>query len=669
MVFAGLGLSLVTFKLIKSTLMSSEQTSKNIIICLDGTGNQFGDNLSNVVKLYRMLFKSVSGKQITYYDPGVGTMGDPTYKTLVGREINKVMGKAFGRGLMKNVIEAYTFLMEHYEDGDKVFIFGFSRGAYTARALAAFIKDIGLLEKGANNLVPYAMKLFLEEVPKDDENSKFYKKLSKFRSTYGRLFYREPDQKMKKRPNYQLPIHCMGLFDTVKSYGWINNPVKLRNEVENPSVRHLRHAISINERRVFFPQMHWKASAKGSQNCKEVWFAGDHSDVGGGYQESESGLAKITLEWMVHEAMELGIMVDPERYGYALQKEGDGLGNWIPRPVNAKYSHPDPTAIAHESLTGAWKLIQLLKPNKGMRKIKSGQEREATENAELNPILVHQSVLDRINGGIGYDPKNLLKRDNIEHTISLNSTKTSLPAPPHQKEDITFLTNNELKEFEAYAYPYEAEEAPEPQPSPKWKLHQDAFVFSCYVGGLRFSDLCRLKWSEFDGTHILCSTIKADSVVSIKVPQKGLNILNKYKTKDPAPEGLIFPILDRSTDDTNLLQNKIILKHIYANKDITIIADKIRRVFDKARIKSQKEEDRQSKLTTQKKNISFHTSCHTWASKALREEKKSIEDVSDITGLSNETIQANADTYDEIYAKMTKKGLDITMNLFHKLKS
>lgn len=125
---------------------SKEREAKNIIICLDGTGNQYGENLSNVVKLFRMLEQD-PGKQISYYDPGLGTLGDPAYKTIVTRTINKVLGLAFGRGLMKNIIEAYTFLMDNYQDGDKVFIFGFSRGAYPARALATFIRDCGFIRK------------------------------------------------------------------------------------------------------------------------------------------------------------------------------------------------------------------------------------------------------------------------------------------------------------------------------------------------------------------------------------------------------------------------------------------------------------------------------------------------------------------------------------------
>ena len=259
----------------------SKRTGKNIIVCLDGTGNQYGENLSNVVKLFRMIERT-QGAQVGYYDPGVGTMGDPMYKSLIARKINKVLGLAFGRGLTKNLIEAYTYLMEHYEDGDKIFLFGFSRGAYTARALAAFIKQCGLFEKGSVNLIPYAMKLFLKKEKTDDD----FRMLSGFRSTYGRQFKKVndpkyPGRRVKKGSNpyhWQLRIHFLGLFDTVKSYGWVRNPVKLSGESKNPSVLHVRHAIAIDERRIFFRQLHWISSP--NQDCKEVWFPGVHSDVG-----------------------------------------------------------------------------------------------------------------------------------------------------------------------------------------------------------------------------------------------------------------------------------------------------------------------------------------------------------------------------------------------------
>lgn len=418
--------------------VASERRGKNIVICLDGTGNQFGRDLSNVVKIFRML-ERIPGKQVAYYDPGVGTMGDPTYKTWTARKINKVLGLAFGRGLTKNLIEAYTFLMENYEVGDRVFLFGFSRGAYTARALAAFIRKCGLLEKGTENLIPYAMKLFLSKAPKDEPKDKAFKVLSGFRSTLARRFDVEDDPKYpgKKRTpsqkpyHYQLRIHFMGLFDTVKSYGWVRNPVVLHDESKNPSILHLRHALAIDEQRIFFRQMHWISSP--NQDCKEVWFPGVHSDVGGGYPEAESGLAKVDLEWMVHEACALGMQVDPYRYGRVLGKVQDAEGKWVDGE-NPKYPAPSAAGQAHDSLKKAWRVIQLLPKSlepwelsKSQRTIKSELGRSGAQEGK-NPLLVHQSVLDRMQTDKTYFPENLIETlpngdieklspENIEQTL------------------------------------------------------------------------------------------------------------------------------------------------------------------------------------------------------------------------------------------------------------
>lgn len=415
-------------------------TGKNIVICFDGTGNEFNEELTNIVKIYRMLERA-PGRQVTYYDPGVGTIGDQTLKTKIAKWFNKTLGSAFGKGIIHNVLEAYEFLMNQYNDGDKVFIFGFSRGAYTARALAAFIKECGLFEQGASNLFPYAIKLFLAKAPKEGEaKTNFFKLRSSFRSTYGRLVNRDGDPRdpSNKEPNYQLRIHFLGLFDTVKSYGSIGNPVILRNEEENPSVLNVRHAISIDEKRAFFPQMHWKATKK-FQTCKEVWFAGVHSDVGGGYAESKSGLAKISLEWMVHEAISMGLIVNTKRYGMALRKEKQGE-KWINLPHHMegdqiKYAAPDPKAEANKSLKGGWKFLQLFpkklehwQKSKGIRTIKNQHDRLETEK-ELNPFLIHESVIERLSDPkIGYKPKNLLleigkninniAEEKIEKTIS-----------------------------------------------------------------------------------------------------------------------------------------------------------------------------------------------------------------------------------------------------------
>jgi len=392
---------------------SATRPGKNIIICLDGTGNQYGKNLSNIVKLFRMI-ERVQGVQVAYYDPGVGTMGDPIFKTMIARKINKGLGLAFGRGLTKNLIEAYTYLMEHYDNGDRVFMFGFSRGAYTARALAGFIRQCGLFERGSENLIPYAMKLFMKKDKTDDD----YRMLSGFRSTYGRQFRKVDDPKYPERTeikegnpyHWQLRIHFLGLFDTVKSYGWVRNPMRLADESKNPSVLHVRHALAIDERRIFFRQLHWISSPR--QDCKEVWFPGVHSDVGGGYPEKESGLSKVALEWMTHEACALGLKVDRYRYNRIMGRVQDESGEWQDEE-NEKYPAPDAAAPAHESLKGAWLLAQLYRKKlefweKDRRRRTILAEKDRPRQVEPgkkppargeNPLLVHQSVLDRMQAG------------------------------------------------------------------------------------------------------------------------------------------------------------------------------------------------------------------------------------------------------------------------------
>ncbi len=131
---------------------------KNIVICCDGTGNQFGDANSNVIKLYQTLV--LGPGQIAYYHPGVGTMGAMNALTWAGKAWTKFRGLAFGYGLSENIADAYRYLMREYEEGDRVFVFGFSRGAYTARAVCGMLATVGLLYEDNEGQIPYALRLF-----------------------------------------------------------------------------------------------------------------------------------------------------------------------------------------------------------------------------------------------------------------------------------------------------------------------------------------------------------------------------------------------------------------------------------------------------------------------------------------------------------------------------
>ena len=132
---------------------------RNLILCCDGTNNEFGPENTNVVRLVQSLNRDPI-KQWLYYDPGVGTLPEPGAFSKVQKWVSKVFGLAFGAGLSWKVGEAYTYLMETWEPGDSVFLFGFSRGAYTVRVLAGMLYALGLLPRHNPNLVPYVIRLF-----------------------------------------------------------------------------------------------------------------------------------------------------------------------------------------------------------------------------------------------------------------------------------------------------------------------------------------------------------------------------------------------------------------------------------------------------------------------------------------------------------------------------
>src|ERR1700722_1371823 len=132
--------------------------SKNIVICCDGTGNEVSQNISNVLKLYRIVQKNLS--QVVFYDPGVGTLArrDPWIK--LQQDTKAVLGLATGYGLDDNVLAAYEFLIDNYQDGDLVYLFGFSRGAHTVRVLGGFLHMMGLLAPQQRNLAGYALTAY-----------------------------------------------------------------------------------------------------------------------------------------------------------------------------------------------------------------------------------------------------------------------------------------------------------------------------------------------------------------------------------------------------------------------------------------------------------------------------------------------------------------------------
>lgn len=289
----------------------SPRAGRNLVLCCDGTSNSFTVDRTNVLKLAQVLVEDCD-RQLLFYHPGVGTRAPVGIGTAIGGWWGRVKGLAVGAGLQADVADAYIYLMNHYREGDRVFIFGFSRGAYTARAIASMLKLYGLLMSGNDALVPYAVDM-MWAIAKAGNKAKVARQFAlaeEFRHTLARTVCRP---------------HFLGLWDTVNSVGWIGSPLALPYARHNPDVAITRHAVAIDERRAFF-RLNWLDESKAS-NLRQVWFPGSHCDVGGGYPEAESGLSKYTLEWMAGEATAAGLLIDPARLDTVLGHSG---GPYVP---------------------------------------------------------------------------------------------------------------------------------------------------------------------------------------------------------------------------------------------------------------------------------------------------------------------------------------------------
>ncbi len=271
------------------------QLPRNLIICCDGTANEpKAGGSSNVFRLVRLLRRQE--RQLVYYDPGLGTESSPSAQTAIAKVATKILGLAFGYGLSKNIADAYSYLMEHYQQGDRIYLFGFSRGAYTVRAIAGMLHTIGLLEQGSHNLIYYAIRLYRKQgTPK-------WADMGAFKGTLCR--------RIEDTGRYSVPIHFLGVWDTVKSVGLSSSSIRLQHTDTLPNVAGGRHAVSLGEKRRNYRHDLWTATGQARGDFQAVWFPGVHSDVGGSYGPTERGLADAALEWMLDGAESHGLRVD-----------------------------------------------------------------------------------------------------------------------------------------------------------------------------------------------------------------------------------------------------------------------------------------------------------------------------------------------------------------------
>lgn len=278
---------------------------KDLVISFDGTWNKrevTQDKNSNIVKLHDMIKLPQDQK---FYDSGVGT-----------NWYDKVSGGVFALGLDYNILQGYEFLIDNFSTGDRVFLFGFSRGAYTARSLVGLIRKSGLLRQ----------ELFKGDVDR----------IKRIRDAYN-LYRRRGDtvdskvaKNFREKNSMDIGIEFLGVFDTVGSLGvpgsvnalaksfslakipnWtarIQEKYRFHDTELSSIVRKAYHAMSIDERRADFQLTAWKELPKLDQVLEQVWFAGVHSDIGGGYPQT--GLSDLTLKWMAKKAQEAGLPIE-----------------------------------------------------------------------------------------------------------------------------------------------------------------------------------------------------------------------------------------------------------------------------------------------------------------------------------------------------------------------
>ncbi len=309
--------------------------TRNIIICGDGTNNTFGNENTNVVRLVQSLDRDPQ-KQVIYYDPGIGTLPEIGRGGAIRGRLSNIMQLAFGFGLVANVMEAYTFLMNYCEPDDRVYLFGFSRGAYSVRVLAGMLHMLGLLPQGNENLLPYVKRYYKSIRETTPETAKSHWKLcDEFRRTFAR----------STGQDRHFPIWFIGLWDTVSSVGWVWEPASFPFTARNPSAQNIWHAVSIDERRAFFrTNLMYRDEHNPSQVLEERWFAGDHSDIGGGHAGSEGGLWRCSFEWMINGANQAGLLIDRSRLRRVL---GDA--------PTEPWAEP-----SHDLLRGLWRLAEFV---------------------------------------------------------------------------------------------------------------------------------------------------------------------------------------------------------------------------------------------------------------------------------------------------------------------
>jgi len=285
---------------------------KRIIVCCDGTwldstGGLMKNKLpipSNITRISQAIKPTSSDgvQQVVFYQAGIGSTGN---------FINKIVGGATAEGLSENIRSAYTFIALNYSTGDEIYLFGFSRGAFTARSIAGLIDGVGLLTKQG---LEYLAEVFKDFENRENPNYKpaypntpIFEKPSALDPRYRNELVR------KGLSRLSIAIKAIGVFDTVGSLGiprieWLERlHLQTKSTKEylfydtalNDHIENAFQALALDEHRAAFSPAVWEKPRGNETNLRQVWFSGVHSNIGGGY--ADQGQANITLAWMMSQ--------------------------------------------------------------------------------------------------------------------------------------------------------------------------------------------------------------------------------------------------------------------------------------------------------------------------------------------------------------------------------
>ncbi|SFD57622.1 DUF2235 domain-containing protein [Paracidovorax konjaci] len=327
---------------------------RNLVLLFDGTGNILGNEQdTNVVKLLRMLDKGPAAdgqgpEQLVYYDPGVGT-ANVFPAANPGSELRetaeRLAGLALGSGVFPNIAGAYEFLVRTYREGDRIYLLGFSRGAFTARAVAGMVNMYGLIHPEGLPLLDSLVRTYF--APPRRRNRAGTRQREEFARDVIDNF------SLGRTPL----VHFVGVWDTVESIGsGALGGIKITNSTDFARKRfvHVRHAMSLYEsRRPYTPRRYtdpqFTAQERPQRSFAQRWFRGVHSDVGGSY--ARDGLSQITLRWMAEEAFAQGLRLDRSQLRpgdplTAMHDQAYDCPYWVWAGLDARERHPNDTIDA-----------------------------------------------------------------------------------------------------------------------------------------------------------------------------------------------------------------------------------------------------------------------------------------------------------------------------------